>query len=120
MSNKVSVLTVDGRISFPGGKQPGHAGSFTEKRRGLSRDFDGKGDPADQIANIGRQKTGHWPVFLDWVGRFTPCGFSLGAAVSLPPPQVTLLAPGEGVAFFHGSHASENPKSKKPTIRSVL
>jgi hypothetical protein len=63
------------------------------------------------------------PVFLDWIvgiGCFSPCGFSLGAAGSPPLPQATLLVPNESFAFSNENHASENPKSKKPTIRSVL
>ncbi|MDD9223645.1 hypothetical protein PVL96_01175 [Aeromonas hydrophila] len=69
------------------------------------------------------KKPGIEPVFLDWIvgmGCFSPCGFSLGVAVSRPSPKATLLAPGEAAAFFNENHASENPKSKKPTIRSVL
>jgi hypothetical protein len=63
------------------------------------------------------------PALINWMvrlGCFSSCGFYLGAAVSRPSPQATLLVPNESFAFFHGSNASENPKSKKPTIRSVL
>ncbi|HHO2167421.1 TPA: hypothetical protein ACRTM9_000561, partial [Aeromonas hydrophila] len=112
MSNKVSVLTsMDRSLSLVASNRA-MQGVLPKRGGGCRGTLTGRETRQIRLQMLEGKKPAIEPVFLDWIvgiGCFSPCGFSLGAVGSPPLPQATLLVPNEGVAFFHGSNASENP-----------